>query len=185
MKNSSKKLESYISKILSVVGDDPERDGLLETPKRVISSWKELYGGYNKDPEKVLKIFECNSYKGMVLLKNIELYSMCEHHMLPFVGKCHIAYIPNEKVVGISKLARIMEIYARRLQIQERLTDEIADCLMKVLAPKGVAIQIEAEHFCMRMRGVNKQNSTMTTTTLRGLFLNDFSTRNEFLNAIR
>lgn len=120
----------------------------------------------------------------MVLLKDIEMYSMCEHHMLPFVGKCHIAYIPDKKVIGISKLARVMEIYSRRLQIQERLTDEIAECLYKNLKPKGVAVRIEAEHFCMRMRGVNKQNSTMVTTTLKGLFMTEATTRNEFLSAL-
>jgi len=178
-------MEKHIKEILQIIGEDPRRDGLLDTPKRVIKSWNELYSGYNQNPEEVLKTFEYDRYKGMVLLKNIELYSMCEHHMLPFVGKCHIAYIPDKKIVGISKLARVMEIFARRLQIQERLTDEIADCLIKILEPKGAAVQIEAEHFCMRMRGVNKQNSTMVTTTLRGSFIKDPSTRNEFLNAIR
>jgi len=178
-------ITNNIREIIEKVGDDCDRDGLKETPERVVRSWKEIYSGYHKDPAKELKTFECDSYKGMVLLRNIELYSMCEHHMLPFVGKCHIAYIPNEKIVGISKLARIMEIFARRLQIQERLTDEIADCINKILSPKGVAVQIEAEHFCMRMRGVSKQNSTMITTTLRGLFINDPSTRSEFLSAIK
>lgn len=178
-------MEKYVKDMLLNIGENPARNGLLETPKRVVNSWKELYGGYNQNPEEVLKFFEYDGYQGMVLLKNIELYSMCEHHMLPFVGKCHIAYIPDKKVVGISKLARVMEIFARRLQIQERLTDEIADCLVKVLEPKGAAVQIEAEHFCMRMRGVNKQNSTMVTTTLRGSFIKDPATRSEFLTAIR
>lgn len=182
---SEKQIEDKLKDILKAIGEDPDRDGLKDTPKRVKNSWRELYGGYSQDPKKMLKVFECDSYTGMVLLKNIELYSMCEHHMLPFVGKCHIAYIPDKKVIGISKLARIMEIFARRLQIQERLTDQIADAISELLAPKGVAVQIEAEHFCMRMRGVNKQNSTMITTTLRGLFMNDSSTRSEFLSAIK
>ena len=177
--------EKAIKTIIENLGEDPDRDGLKETPKRVVKSWSELYKGYTEDPKKLMKVFECESYTGMVLLKDIELYSMCEHHMLPFVGKCHIAYIPDKKVIGISKLARIMEIYARRLQIQERLTDEIADCIKEILQPKGVAVQIEAEHFCMRMRGVGKQNSTMVTTSLRGLFIKDSSTRNEFLNALK
>jgi GTP cyclohydrolase I len=177
--------EEAVKGIIEGIGEDPKRDGLLDTPKRVAKSWRELYRGYNEDPKDCAKVFECESYTGMVLLKDIELYSMCEHHMLPFVGKCHIAYIPDKKVIGISKLARIMEIFARRLQIQERLTDEIADSIKDLLQPKGVAVRIEAEHFCMRMRGVGKQNSKMITTSLRGLFMNDPSTRSEFLNSIK
>ncbi|MCX6808404.1 MAG: GTP cyclohydrolase I FolE [Candidatus Berkelbacteria bacterium] len=180
-----KDIEKNIAEIITHIGDDPKREGLEETPKRVLQSFGEIYRGYREDPSKLVKVFECESYTGMVLLKNIELYSMCEHHMLPFVGHCNIAYIPDKKVIGISKLARVMEIFARRLQIQERLTDEIADCLLDLLKPKGVAVQIEAEHFCMRMRGVNKQNSVMVTTSLRGLFIKDPATRNEFLSAIR
>jgi GTP cyclohydrolase I len=177
--------EAAIKTILEKIGENSERDGLSETPKRVVKSWEELYKGYKEDPKELVKVFECDSYTGMVLLKDIEIYSMCEHHMLPFVGKCHIAYIPDKKVIGISKLARIMEVYARRLQIQERLTDEIADALKELLQPKGVAVRIEAEHFCMRMRGIGKQNSVMVTTSLRGLFIKDSATRNEFLNAIK
>ena len=177
--------QKAVKTMIETIGDDPTRDGLIDTPRRVVASWDELFRGYNQNPKDLVKVFECESYTGMVLLKDIELYSMCEHHMLPFVGKCHIAYIPDKKVIGISKLARIMEVYARRLQIQERLTDEIADTIKALLQPKGVAVQIEAEHFCMRMRGVGKQNSVMVTTSLRGLFLSDPSTRNEFLNAIK
>lgn len=184
MKNEVNYAEKNVREILKKIGEDPDRSGLIETPKRVVNSWNEIYKGYNESPSKLVTVFECEKYTGMVLLKNIELYSMCEHHMLPFVGKCHIAYIPDKKVIGISKLARIMEIYARRLQIQERLTDEIADSIYKILRPKGVAVRIEAEHFCMRMRGIGKQNSIMTTTSLRGLFLSDPSTRNEFLSAL-
>jgi len=179
--NAKKAVETIIKEL----GEDPKRDGLIDTPSRVVKSWSELYKGYNENPHKLAKVFECESYTGMVLLKDIELYSMCEHHMLPFAGKCHIAYIPDKKVIGISKLARIMEIYARRLQIQERLTDEIADAIDSILQPKGVAVRIEAEHFCMRMRGVGKQNSTMVTTSLRGLFLKDSATRNEFLDSLK
>lgn len=174
-----------IKTIINEIGEDSDRDGLLETPDRVVASWKELYRGYKEDPKDLIKVFECESYTGMVLLKDIELYSMCEHHMLPFAGRCHIAYIPDKKVIGISKLARIMEIYARRLQIQERLTDEIADAIKELLQPKGVAVQIEAEHFCMRMRGVGKQNSVMVTTSLRGTFIKDPATRSEFLSALK
>jgi len=177
--------EESVKTILSELGEDISRDGLLDTPERVVKSWGEIYGGYGKNPQDLIKVFECESYTGMILLKDIELYSMCEHHMLPFVGKCHIAYIPDKKVIGISKLARIMEIYARRLQIQERLTDEIADAIKEMLQPKGVAVRIEAEHFCMRMRGVGKQNSVMVTTSLRGSFIKDDATRNEFLNSIK
>ncbi|MDO8513750.1 MAG: GTP cyclohydrolase I FolE [bacterium] len=179
------KYEKMIKEILKHIGEDPDREGLRYTPKRIINSWKELYSGYGKDPKKVLTVFDHAGYTGMVLLKDVELYSMCEHHLLPFVGKCHIAYLPDKKVIGISKLARLMEIYARRAQIQERLTDEIADSLEDILKPLGVAVQIEAEHFCMRMRGVSKQHSTLVTTSLRGFFLTSASTRNEFLNAIK
>lgn len=184
MKNKLNNAEKVIKKILIELGEDPNRSGLIGTPERVVKSWAEIYKGYSESPSKSVKVFECESYTGMVLLKDIELYSMCEHHMLPFVGRCHIAYIPDKKVIGISKLARIMEIYARRLQIQERLTDEIADSIKEILRPKGVAVRVEAEHFCMRMRGIGKQNSVMVTTSLRGLFLSDASTRNEFLSSL-
>lgn len=177
-------MEDKIREIIKTIGENPEREGLLETPKRVIKSWKDLYKGYNQNPQDCIKVFEKENYNGMVLLKDIELYSMCEHHMLPFVGKCHIAYIPNKKVIGISKLARIMEIYARRLQVQERLTEQIADCLDALLKPKGVAVMIEAEHFCIRMRGVGKQNSIMITSSLRGNFKQS-EPRLEFLNLIK
>lgn len=178
-------MENQIKDILKEIGENPDRDGLKDTPKRIIQSWAELYKGYKQSPKDLITCFDCENYTGMVLLKDIELYSMCEHHMLPFVGKCHIAYIPDKKVIGISKLARLMEVYSRRLQIQERLTDQIANCLMEILKPKGVAVMIEAEHFCMRMRGVGKQNSIMITSSLKGAFLEEESTRNEFLSLIR
>jgi GTP cyclohydrolase I len=183
--NTKEDAESLITRELEFIGENPNREGIVETPKRVVKSWKELYAGYQMDPKDMVKVFECEGYQGMVLLKDIEMYSTCEHHMLPFVGKCHIAYIPDKKVIGISKLARIMEVYARRLQIQEKLTDQIADCLMDLLKPKGVAVQIEADHFCMRMRGVGKQNSHMVTTSLRGNFNDNPATRQEFLEAIK
>jgi GTP cyclohydrolase I len=183
--NTNDDMEGSVARILEYIGENPNRDGLKDTPKRIVQSWEDLYKGYKQNPKSLVKVFNCESYTGMVLLKDIELYSMCEHHMLPFVGRCHIAYIPNKKVIGISKLARIMEVYARRLQIQERLTDEIASCIEKLLKPKGVAVMIEAEHFCMRMRGVGKQNSIMVTSSLTGVFLKEEATRNEFLTLIK
>jgi len=155
---TKKDAEDLVVRMLECIGENPNREGLLETPSRVVKSWKELYIGYECKVD--VRDFSAPTYTGMVLLKDIELYSMCEHHILPFIGKCHIAYIPNKRVIGISKLARIMEMYCRRLQIQEQLTDQIADYIKENLKPKGVAVSIEAEHLCMRMRGINKQNST-------------------------
>jgi len=179
-----KKLQDMIEHI----GDDPNREGLAETPHRIIKSWKELYSGYNKDPKDVFKTFDSNGYDQIVLLKNCEIYSMCEHHMLPFVGKAHIAYIANGKVIGISKLARLMEIYSRRLQIQERIGEQITSDLMEHLNPLGAACIIEAHHYCMRMRGVGKQNSIMTTSSLKGIFLEKseagYAARNELMQLI-
>jgi len=167
------------------VGDDPSREGLLETPNRVIKSWNEIYSGYNKKPEDLLTVFEAGGYNQMVILKDIELFSMCEHHMLPFFGKAHVAYIPGEKVIGISKLARLVDIYARRLQIQERIGEQVTDALMTFLKPKGAACIIEATHMCMRMRGVAKQHSTMITSSLKGVFLDDLATRQELISMIK
>lgn len=173
-------VEDNIVRILEHLGEDPTREGLLETPKRVVKSYKELYSGYDKKVEDVLTVFEDDGYDGMVLLKDIEFYSTCEHHMLPFFGKAHVAYIPNGKVVGISKLARIVEIYARRLQNQERLTKQVADAIQEYLDPKGVAVVMEAQHFCMRARGIQKQNSAMKTAELTGNFKSQPETRAEF-----
>jgi len=181
-------LKEAIKKIISDIGDDPAREGLLETPSRVVNSFRELYSGYNTDPREIIKIFSSKDscdYDQMVLLKNIEMYSMCEHHLLPFFGKAHIAYIPDSSVIGISKLARILEMYSRRLQIQERLTCQIVDCLMENLRPKGAACVIEACHFCMMARGISKQNSIMVTSSLKGVFLDDEKTRFEFLETIK
>ena len=173
-----------IKTILQAVGEDTTREGLLDTPKRVVKSWTELYKGYNQKAEDILTVFSSDGYDQIVLLKDIEVYSMCEHHMLPFIGKAHVAYIPNEKIVGISKLARLVDIYARRLQIQERIGQQVTDDLMRLLKPKGAACIIEAQHLCMLMRGVNKQNSVMVTSSLKGVFLQNSTSRQELMNLI-
>jgi GTP cyclohydrolase IA len=173
-----------VTRILSAIGDDPQREGLLETPKRVIKSWDKLYGGYRESPADVLKtVFVEGSCEEMVILKDIEFYSTCEHHMLPFFGKCSIGYIPKGRVVGVSKLARLLEVFARRLQIQERLTTQIADALVEHLQPKGVMVVMEAQHFCMTARGVEKQDSMMVTSAIRGVF-EDSESRAEFMSLI-
>ena len=177
-------IEQNITRILQYIGDNPLREGLLETPDRVVRSWKELYAGYGSNPKDVLKVFEDDKCDEMVILKNIEFYSTCEHHMLPFFGKIHIGYIPDGKVVGISKLARLTEIFARRLQIQERLVANIADSLMQELSPLGVMVIAEAQHFCMTSRGVMKQNSKMITSAVRGNFKTESIVRNEFMGMI-
>jgi GTP cyclohydrolase I len=172
--------------IIKAIGENPDREGLVETPKRIFNSWKELYAGYKQDPEKILgKTFESDGYDQMVILKDIELYSNCEHHNLPFIGKAHVAYLPNKRVVGISKLARLVDCFARRMQIQERLTEEVANSIDKVLSPQGVIVVVEAQHLCMRMRGVQKQNSIMVTSAVRGCFKEDNSIKQEFFNLIR
>lgn len=173
-------------KILESIGEDPTREGLLKTPARAAKAFQFLTRGYGQDLDAVVNnaVFEAQS-KDMVILKNIEIYSMCEHHMLPFFGKCHIGYIPNQKIIGVSKLARIADMYARRLQLQERLTRQIADALCRVLCPSGVAVVIEAQHLCAMMRGVEKQNSVMTTSSMFGSFERRESTRLEFMNLIR
>lgn len=176
--------EKLIQSLLISVGEHPLREGLIDTPRRVVKSWTELYKGYNQKAEDILTVFSSDGYDQIVLLKNIEMYSMCEHHMLPFIGKAHVAYIPNEKIVGISKLARLVDIYARRLQIQERIGQQVTDDLMRLLNPKGAACIIEAQHLCMLMRGVNKQNSIMVTSSLRGVFLDQESTREELMQLI-
>ena len=169
-----------VTRFLQRIGEDPKRNGLLETPARVVKSWEELYKGYKIVPAELFKTFEepCDE---MVILRNIEFYSMCEHHCLPFFGKVHIAYIPNGKVVGVSKLARLVECYSRRLQIQERLTQQIVTAIEKHLSPTGVACFIEAQHLCMMSRGVEKQNSIMVTSAIRGVFKDKDAARLEFL----
>ena len=173
--------EHTVAKIIEHLGDNPLREGIIDTPKRVVKSWKTLYGGYNQKPEDVLKTTFNVDYDEMIISKDIEFYSTCEHHMLPFFGKAHIAYIPRANVVGLSKLARLLEIYARRMQIQERLTNQVADGMMKVMNPLGCGVVIEAKHFCMVCRGVQKKNSTMITSALRGIF-KMAETKHEFHN---
>jgi GTP cyclohydrolase IA len=174
--------DGHVRHILSALGEDPRREGLLKTPERVEKSLRFLTQGYGMTVEDAVgdAVFE-ESHQSMILVRDIELYSLCEHHMLPFFGRAHVAYIPNGRIVGLSKLARIVDLFARRLQVQERLTDQIADALMEVLEPCGVGVVIEAAHFCMMMRGVQKQNSRTVTSALRGNFLDDRKTRSEFL----
>jgi len=179
------KMEDAVREILSAIGEDPGREGLLLTPRRVARAYKDLTRGYNQDVHSVLNgaIFT-EKYSEMVIVKDIDFFSLCEHHLLPFYGKAHLAYIPNGKILGLSKLPRIVEVFSRRLQVQERLTRQIADTLFEVLQPDGVAVVLEARHFCMIMRGVEKQNSVATTSAMLGSFREDERTRNEFLNLI-
>ena len=178
-------IANQYSTVLKEIGENPDREGLLKTPERVAKALKYLTHGYDLDPSKILKsaLFQ-EDYKQMVLVKDIEVYSMCEHHMLPFFGKAHVAYIPNGTIVGLSKIPRVVDAFARRLQVQERLTYEIWDCIQETLKPIGVAIVIEAQHMCMQMRGVQKQNSVTTTSAFTGVFMNETKTREEFINLI-
>jgi GTP cyclohydrolase I len=180
-----KKLADSIKIVLKEIGEDPNREGLLKTPERVAKSMDFLTNGYVINPSEILKkaMFK-EQYNQMVLVKDIEMYSMCEHHMLPFFGKAHVAYIPNGHIVGLSKIPRVVDVFSRRLQVQERLTDQIKDCIQETLNPKGVAVVIEAQHLCMQMRGVQKQHSSTTSSSFSGLFLRDEKTRAEFMNLI-
>lgn len=179
-------MEEQIRHILKALGEDPDREGLLKTPSRVAQALTFLTRGYQMDPGQVINdALFTEDYEEMILQKDIDFYSLCEHHMLPFFGKAHVAYIPHHKIVGISKLARLVDVYARRLQVQERLTNQIATTIMEKLDPLGVAVVIEAEHLCMRMRGVEKQNSLIITSTLLGAFRTRQETRNEFMTLIR
>ncbi|MBI4526288.1 MAG: GTP cyclohydrolase I FolE [Deltaproteobacteria bacterium] len=180
------KMEEQIRSILRSIGEDPDREGLLKTPSRVVESLIFLTRGYDSDPEKVInEALFTENYEEMIVQKDIDFFSLCEHHLLPFFGKAHVAYIPHHKIVGISKLARLVDVYARRLQVQERLTSQIASTIMEKLQPLGAAVVIEAEHLCMRMRGVEKQNSLVITSTLLGVFRTRQDTRAEFMNLIR
>lgn len=172
--------------VLEQIGEDVNREGLLKTPERMAKAMQYLTHGYDLVPEEILEsaIFH-EEYSEMVIVKDIEVYSMCEHHMLPFFGKAHVAYIPDGKIVGLSKIPRVVDAYARRLQVQERLTIEIRDCIQKTLNPKGVAVVIEASHMCMQMRGVQKQNSVTTSSAFTGLFMTNESTRKEFIDLIQ
>ncbi len=178
-------MENHITNIISLLGEDPEREGLRDTPARASKALRFLTQGYHQDINKIINgaIFSSDTDE-MVIVKNIELYSLCEHHLLPFFGKCHVGYLPNGKVIGLSKIARIVDFYARRLQIQENLTKQIADCVMEVTGAKGVGVILEAKHLCKMMRGVEKQNSSMVTSAMRGAFRDHINTRTEFLSLV-
>lgn len=183
---ATEQIAQHVEAILALLGEDPEREGLVKTPERVAKSLQFITKGYQEDGVEIIRgaIFD-EEYQQMVLVKDIDLYSTCEHHMMPFIGKCHIAYIPNGKITGLSKIARVVETFARRLQVQERLTVQIRDCIEEALHPLGVAVVIEASHTCMQIRGVEKANSITTTSAFSGAFLNSDKTRNEFLNLIK
>jgi len=180
-------LRDHVAEILKLLGEDPEREGLKKTPLRVEKAYKYFTKGYEQDAGDILKsaVFSASDYDEMVIVKDIDVFSMCEHHLLPFFGKCHIAYLPDKKVVGLSKLPRVVEVFARRLQIQEKLTTDIAKAIEASLKPKGVGVVIEALHLCVMMRGVEKHNAHMVTSSMQGRFRSDSKTREEFLGLIR
>ena len=182
---TTKELAGHVRAILELLGEDPEREGLVKTPERVAKAMQFLTQGYQQNGETIVRsaVFT-EPYSQMVIVKDIELFSLCEHHMLPFIGKAHVAYIPNGRITGLSKVARVVETYARRLQVQERLTEQIRDCIQDSLKPMGVAVVIEAMHTCMSMRGVEKSNAITTTSAFSGIFLKSDKTRNEFLQLI-
>jgi len=184
-KNNIDKIENLIHELLIQIGEDPNREGIKKTPERVAKAWQFLAKGYEQNLDKIINdaIFT-EDYDEMVTVKDIDFFSLCEHHMLPFFGKVHVAYIPDGKIIGLSKVPRIVEMFSRRLQVQERMTQQIAETLNDVLNPKGVAVVLEGEHMCMQMRGVEKQNSYATTSSMTGLFRSDSRTREEFLNII-
>ena len=180
-----KEFEDAIEKVLKLLGEDPKREGLLKTPSRVAKAWDFLTEGYSQDPKEILnKALFTSSNDEMVVVRDIEFYSTCEHHMLPIIGRAHVAYIPDGNVVGLSKIPRIVNVFARRLQIQEQMTEQIADAISETINPKGVAVVLHARHMCMEMRGVEKINSTTVSSALRGLFKSDQRTRSEFYNII-
>lgn len=180
-----KKISELVKQILMEVGEDPTREGLLETPERVAKSYEKLFEGYKLDPKDLVTVFDNEGYDEMIIAKDIDFYSLCEHHMLPFYGKAYVGYIPHDKIIGLSKLPRLVDLFARRLQNQERLTKQIADTLNEMLKPRGVGVVIEAEHMCMKARGVEKQNCKISTSSFTGLFIKNLNTRSEFLNLIR
>ena len=182
----TEKIAFHYKEILKLLGEDAEREGLIKTPERVAKAMQFLVQGYEQVPEQIIQsAMFTEDYRQMVIVKDIDFYSMCEHHMLPFYGKAHVAYIPNGKVIGLSKIPRIVDVFARRLQVQERMTQEIAQTLMDILKPKGVAVACEAQHFCMMMRGVEKQHSATVTSAMLGEFRERKETRDEFLSLIR
>ena len=179
-------MQELVRELLVKIGEDPQREGLIKTPERVERSMRFLTRGYTQDLKTVVNgaLFEAES-DDMVIVKDIEFFSMCEHHLLPFFGRCHVGYIPNGKIIGVSKVARIVDMFARRLQVQERMTNQIAQALMNILDAEGVGVVVEGQHLCMQMRGVEKQNSVMTTSSMRGSFRRELATRNEFTRLIR
>lgn len=182
---ANKEFENAVKIMMRHVGEDPTREGLQDTPARVRKAFEFMFGGYKEDPQEILsKALFTSSNDEMVLVKDIEFYSNCEHHLLPIIGRVHVAYIPDGKVVGLSKIPRVVNVFARRMQIQEQLTEQIADAIMDAIAPKGVAVVVQARHMCMEMRGVEKINSTTTSSALRGLFKSDNKTRAEFFSLI-
>lgn len=183
--NQQEMAEQNIKEVLKYIGEDVNREGLIETPKRIRKAYDEVFSGYKQNPKDLMKTFKDGSCKEMVILKNCEFYSMCEHHMFPFFGHISIGYIPNGKVIGISKLARLVDCYAKRMQIQERLTSQIADTIMNELGALGVMVICEGVHFCMRSRGVKKQDASMVTSTVRGVFAEDSKARQEFLSLVK
>ena len=183
--NNNQEFEQTITKMLELLGENPSREGLLKTPSRVAKALQFLTEGYHQDPKEILnQALFTSSNDEMVVVRDIEFYSMCEHHMLPIIGRAHVAYIPNGKVVGLSKIPRIVNVFARRLQIQEQMTEQIADAILETINPQGVAVVLHARHMCMEMRGVQKINSTTVSSALRGLFKSDQRTRSEFYNII-
>jgi GTP cyclohydrolase IA len=185
MQPNTQKIELLVRQLLVELGEDPEREGLLKTPQRVAKALAFLTHGYRSDPQEVInQALFTQTTSGMVIVKDIELYSLCEHHILPFFGRCHIGYIPNGRVFGVSKLARLVDVYARRLQLQERLTDQVSQAIMESIDAKGVGVMIEARHLCMMMRGVEKQNSIMLTSSVLGVFRDHLATREEFLSLV-
>ncbi len=182
---TTQKLAFHYKEILKLIGEDPEREGLLDTPVRVAKAMQFLTHGYHTDAQEIIKSATfMEDYNQMVLVKDIEVYSLCEHHMIPFIGRAHVAYIPNGKIMGLSKIARVVDVFSRRLQVQERLTKQIKDAIQEAIDPLGVAVVIEAKHLCMAMRGVEKQDSVTTTSGFTGAFLNNLKTREEFLHLI-
>ena len=184
-KTSIRRIEELIKELLIQIGEDPDREGIVGTPNRVANAWDFFSRGYTQDLDAIINnaIF-AEDYDEMVTIKDIDYFSLCEHHMRPFFGRAHIAYIPNGKIIGLSKVPRIVDMFSRRLQVQERMTQQVAESLQMVLSPKGVAVVLEGEHMCMQMRGVEKQNSYATTSSMKGIFLQDSRTREEFLNII-
>lgn len=178
------KIEQAIAHLVAAVGENIGRDGLSQTPRRVARAYEKMFSGYAQDPKQILTTFENEGYDEMIVVKDIELYSVCEHHLIPFFGKAHIGYIPNEKIIGLSKIPRLVEIFSRRLQNQERLTVQIAKALRDLIKPQGVGVVLEARHLCMMARGVEKQGSTVVTSAMLGLFKKEMNTRSEFLKLI-